>query len=216
MAVLIIEYNRSPKSFRECLLNSESLAPIRLEVAALGYRTELACNGAKLLVHGHQVTAVLLAIQGRELHPRHVIVSADLAAVVEKTIAEATRSRERVIVKTREPLAFLHSMALLGLCSILVYWHDMARLPRERVSQVQFETYLMFAWAARTCTDVRAKLRCLLSRTLPSTLHCLRCAAYHGRCLRRCIAFAAYHGRCLRRCIAFDALHTRTLLTSCL
>ena len=103
MPFYILEYTRSPRSFRECLLNSTELASVRAELASRGFYSELDASGAKFFVHGKDAKKVALALKNLKLYPRHVVVDADLLPIVESTIASATR-KERVHVKTRVPL----------------------------------------------------------------------------------------------------------------
>ena len=104
--VLILEYARSPHSFRHCLLTTPRLAECRQALLANGHTTELT-SGAKMFVHPCQVDSVLghVASLHFDLKPRHVIVSADLASDLEAAVREGTRSRDRVVVKGRQRLA---------------------------------------------------------------------------------------------------------------
>jgi len=100
--VYLLEYSRSPKSFRDCLLCSLSLEPCRKALKLSGFDVELA-SGAKMFLHPWQVKSVLQALSSVDLKPRHVIAHADFESAIEHAL-KSLRSQERVKEKSRMAL----------------------------------------------------------------------------------------------------------------
>lgn len=103
-SVYLLEYSRSPQSFRNCLLKCPSLEQCRKALRDHGFDTELP-SGAKLFVLPEHVELVMqtLADEGWELKPRHIIVSDEFEDAVVRAI-ESLRSSERVKQKCRKNL----------------------------------------------------------------------------------------------------------------
>ena len=100
--VIVLEYVRSPKCFRDALLTSPMLAQCRQALIEGGQHIEIAPSGAKLFVHPWQVETVMeqLSTIDFELRPRHVIISEDLIPALEASV-RSLPSRSSVIVKRR-------------------------------------------------------------------------------------------------------------------
>jgi hypothetical protein len=77
LTVILLEFKRSPKGFRDIILTSPRLAPVRESMEENG-RPVIFGDGVKVLVWGSTVHAVLHGVceLGLDLKARHVLVSA--------------------------------------------------------------------------------------------------------------------------------------------
>merc|ERR1711862_168172 len=100
-SVHVLEFSRSPQSFRDCLLHCPALEECREALSTNGFSSELPA-GAKLFVRPQQVKPVMQALssEGWNLKPRHVIVNDEFEDVVVKAVA-SLRSSDRVKQKSR-------------------------------------------------------------------------------------------------------------------
>merc|ERR1712226_1491939 len=75
LCVVLLKFTRSPRVFREALMECAELADARHELEASGFASELA-SGAKIFVQPDHYEAVLEAIRlgSWSLYPEHVIV----------------------------------------------------------------------------------------------------------------------------------------------
>lgn len=119
--VLLLEFSRSPRAFRDALLHSPVLQDARLALEQRGYSAELD-SGAKVFVDAELYEPLLEAIRLGHwvLYSKHVIVNPDLESTViaiakglPKTIKAGRAEREKVLPrgKTTVPLAFARAVA---------------------------------------------------------------------------------------------------------
>ncbi|CAE8630042.1 unnamed protein product [Polarella glacialis] len=130
LCISLLEYSRSPQSFREVFLEGSSFEACRQGLRETEALTELwgsggvpeLVSGAKLLVHPEQAQALLLQLhsgfvqiqpdreyegspQEVQLRPRHVIVSEDFEpALLEAIAALPGRGTKRISEKQRQPM----------------------------------------------------------------------------------------------------------------
>lgn len=114
--VSLLKFSRSPRAFREALLQSLDLQDARLALERRGYSVELD-SGAKVFVDAELYQPLLEAIRLANwvLYPEHVIVNPDLESKViaiarglPKTTTDGRSKREKVLPRgtTAVPLAF--------------------------------------------------------------------------------------------------------------
>lgn len=94
--VLLLTYSRSPRSFRDALMQSPELSECRRALDSAGFQVELP-TGAKVLVHPYQRLAAMEAIRlaGLRLAREHVVVSPDLENSVKQVVAHLPK-RDKV------------------------------------------------------------------------------------------------------------------------
>lgn len=94
----ILEFSRHPPALRDALLHGDGLAACRAALVEHGFHPELP-SGAKVFAHPGDFEFVLDALQGRDLKPWHVIVSAEFLDAV-KLVVSSLRSKEQVRQKS--------------------------------------------------------------------------------------------------------------------
>lgn len=94
----ILEFSRHPPALRDALLHGHSLAACRTALVEHGFHPELP-SGAKVFADPGDFEFVLAALQGRDLKPWHVIVSAEFLDAV-KLAVSSLRSKEQVRQKS--------------------------------------------------------------------------------------------------------------------
>jgi hypothetical protein len=112
--VVLLEYRRSPRSFRDALMCGPELQESRAALQRVGLCHELPC-GAKIFVRPEWFEVVVkavraeLAAEGVDLKPRHVVVAMELESAVAAAVAPL-RS-ERVTVKSRKEVELIAKAA---------------------------------------------------------------------------------------------------------
>lgn len=103
-SVYLLEYSRSPQSFRSCFLTCPKLQECHALLIDNGYDTELP-SGAKIFVSPDQFQPVMQTLSAEcwELKPRHIIVNDDFEEAVVQTV-NSLRSSDRIKQKTRAVL----------------------------------------------------------------------------------------------------------------
>eukprot|EP00930_Biecheleria_cincta_P031850 TRINITY_DN22098_c0_g1_i1.p1 TRINITY_DN22098_c0_g1~~TRINITY_DN22098_c0_g1_i1.p1 ORF type:complete len:673 (+),score=140.99 TRINITY_DN22098_c0_g1_i1:156-2021(+) len=119
--VVVLKFSRSPRAFRNALLQSPDLQCTRLALEQRGYSVELD-SGAKVFVDAELYEPLLEAVRLADwvAYPEHVIVNPDLESKVlaiarslPKTVIDGRPKREKVLPrgKTTVPLAFATAVA---------------------------------------------------------------------------------------------------------
>jgi hypothetical protein len=134
--VVILEFQRSPRLFFECMLTSDSLLEHREAMLAVG-RTCVFAEGVKLLATPGEVNDILYAVSRTstirfddgavvavvDLRARHVVVSLSLEATFLQALAatpgtgvDRGRCRDNVKIKRRVVVAFPLGPRVLVAC----------------------------------------------------------------------------------------------------
>jgi hypothetical protein len=98
--IYLLEYARSPKQFYDALMDGPDLQPCRYALELQRF-SPLLSSGAKIFVHPDQYEAVLSAVRGWKLKPRHIIISADLESSLNDALQNVGLGVEE---KARAPL----------------------------------------------------------------------------------------------------------------
>lgn len=80
--VVLLTFTRSPKAYRDVLMQSAELAGYRQALEERDFAVELPSSGAKILVHPAHYSAVLEAVDAFVLTRKHVLVDLPLKDVV--------------------------------------------------------------------------------------------------------------------------------------
>jgi len=100
-SIYLLEFSRSPESFRLCLLDRPKLVECHTSLREKGFDPDLP-SGAKVFVNPNQFQPLMHALdtESWELKPRHVLVSDDFEEEVLAAV-ESLRSNDRVKQKQR-------------------------------------------------------------------------------------------------------------------
>lgn len=90
--VVLLEVDRTLIALRSALLDGPELAEIREALQSHGHEVEVASTGAKLFVRPEQYEAVVKAVDGLGLRPRHIVVSREFEAKVTGVIEGVKRT----------------------------------------------------------------------------------------------------------------------------
>mmetsp|Transcript_61397 Transcript_61397/g.155078 ORF Transcript_61397/g.155078 Transcript_61397/m.155078 type:complete len:732 (+) Transcript_61397:41-2236(+) len=98
--VFLGKLNRMPKQVREMLSQGASLRPLREALATEGLSWKLVC-GTMVFVHPWQYQMVMEALNGRQLHPDHVVFAQSVEYLVEEVLARC----KGTWMRSRDPMA---------------------------------------------------------------------------------------------------------------
>jgi hypothetical protein len=123
--IVLLEVGRTRLNLRLALLEGEELAEIRNNLIQKQLAVELA-SGVKIFVRPEQYSLVISALDGLELHPRHIVVSTEFESTVANVINAVRRAsvKNRRIIGKMAPTVFSQASTRLASLESTPDWID--------------------------------------------------------------------------------------------